>query len=331
MEETANFATLYGFTEQEIRNTYGQYIEENHGGDVDKVMGDLKNMYNGYRFHPMQEDNNLVYNPWSVLKYLNIGALEPHWAASGGPSHLTIEMLGMHGMDILRGFTITKADLFAPISATKYKESWMQAAFQSGYATIKSVTNVLEMSAPNEEVREWLSAEMCKFLVPEIDGNLLHRYAGCLKALDFRGAQRNLQNLICKLSNGLLPRNENQFSAYALHNLRTCQFDGVYTEIAEALGKEKEEGVRAKRFDGALLFKVRGIDWLLVVELKYGDNDASAALQQIKTNQYVRRALEYLYRAHDIEVSLEHVYCVGINLLVGRSVKVHLVAEPAQA
>ena len=77
MEEFPEFANLFGFTEKEIRDTYGDYIENSEffGKTLDDTIADMKRMYNGYRVHPEQRKEDMLYNPWSVMMYLQRGTL----------------------------------------------------------------------------------------------------------------------------------------------------------------------------------------------------------------------------------------------------------------
>ena len=76
MEEIPGFANLYGFTEKEIRDTYGDFIENKFGEKtLDDTIVDMKCMYNGYRVHPEQRKEDMLYNPWSVMMYLHTGTL----------------------------------------------------------------------------------------------------------------------------------------------------------------------------------------------------------------------------------------------------------------
>ena len=80
MQRDVSFATLFGFTEQEIRDTYAEYIKTTFGAErLDSVLQDLKEWYNGYQTHPEQPDDQKVYNPWSVLNYFQ----SKTWIATG--------------------------------------------------------------------------------------------------------------------------------------------------------------------------------------------------------------------------------------------------------
>ena len=56
LEMFPEFATLYGFTEQEIVKTYGPDLEKTFDIPLDQVLSKLKVKYNGYQIHPEQKE-----------------------------------------------------------------------------------------------------------------------------------------------------------------------------------------------------------------------------------------------------------------------------------
>ena len=56
----------FGFTEEETENLLGHFGY--------KLTQDVKNMYDGYIF-----GNKEIYNPWSILNYVEEGNLQPYW------------------------------------------------------------------------------------------------------------------------------------------------------------------------------------------------------------------------------------------------------------
>jgi hypothetical protein len=106
------FSTLFGFTDSEIRGTYGDYIRKSLFISPDELfdnfMGNLRHFYNGYRFTPSQSNEDKVFNPWSVLCSIDIWDFNYEWTETA-PSHIVVEILGLHGiMKILEGFQIKK-------------------------------------------------------------------------------------------------------------------------------------------------------------------------------------------------------------------------------
>ncbi|CAG8758977.1 14031_t:CDS:2, partial [Rhizophagus irregularis] len=67
------FANYFGFTEDEI------FILLQHNGKEDQLDG-VRQWYNGYR-----AGNGLnLYNPWSIISFINEGTLKAHWIDTGG-------------------------------------------------------------------------------------------------------------------------------------------------------------------------------------------------------------------------------------------------------
>ena len=67
---TPGYATAFGFTEDEV----AAIIEPSH-------LEEVRAWYNGYAF-----GGHVIYNPWSILNYIQEGRLEPYWVNTGGTS-----------------------------------------------------------------------------------------------------------------------------------------------------------------------------------------------------------------------------------------------------
>jgi hypothetical protein len=346
-EDRADFTTLFGFTENEIRNTYGPHIHYNGGFDIEEVIDNLRWWYNGYRIHP--EQTKTLYNPWSVIQFLNTWKYNEVWTKSATSSKV-IEMLGLHGFEILNGFSITSRELYAPISATEFSIHWKQTAFQAGYATILSsaITKEepevfdLKMGVPNHEIFQFLSHGMVEYLAGMVDKNLYNQYAKSLFLLDFNSARDHLETLLSRLQDHQLPTNEDQFLGYVVHLLRLytkddryldssqdkVKFTAVYTQVGARLIGDKRIG-RTMEADGVILF-FSGEKWrLLVIEAKYNEVGPQVALDQIRNNRYVERAFEYL-ETRNISNFYQHlcvVYKIGINLTGDNKVQLEVVSK----
>ena len=67
------YADCFGFTEKEVFTA----LDEFGMGDTKE---DVKRWYDGFSFGKRRD----IYNPWSILNYLDTGKLEPYWANTSG-------------------------------------------------------------------------------------------------------------------------------------------------------------------------------------------------------------------------------------------------------
>lgn len=90
------FGTLLGYTEQELDRYFLPYLQEaagKYGMTVPELKSELKSHYNGFCFDYLAMSQ--VYNPWSVLKFLQYPAPQvgflPYWYDTGGLSKLILK------------------------------------------------------------------------------------------------------------------------------------------------------------------------------------------------------------------------------------------------
>jgi hypothetical protein len=223
MERSTQFSTLYGFTEDEIRQTYGSFIDKRFDAPLDEIMRNMERMYNGYRIHPLQKDCDLLFNPWSVLSYFHTRNLSGHLATYAG-SESMMSTFGLRAMNILNGFEITQHRLFSDISAKEYNTCWQQIAFQSGYASILSShysdesfearKTQLLLGAPNEEVKQFLEIGTVNYIRNIVNPILLTEYRRNLLDFEFENASELLRDLIVQQS--IFPSNAAEFAAFGV-------------------------------------------------------------------------------------------------------------------
>ena len=148
------FATICGFTEQEVQTVFKEGIErmakDFHLSSAE-MYAKIKLKYDGYHF---AADADAVFNPYSLLNALDDRMLKNYWFASGTPSFLIKQMQHFHT-------DITSLDsLEVPDSAfdqpTENMKDALPLLYQSGYLTIKDYDregDTYRLSIPNQEVR----------------------------------------------------------------------------------------------------------------------------------------------------------------------------------
>ena len=83
----ANFATICGFTEAEIRQYCAAGLEdlaEKEGKTIDEVMAKIKHWYNGFSWNA----HDFVYNPYSTMLLMDSLVFDDYWFTSGTPTFL---------------------------------------------------------------------------------------------------------------------------------------------------------------------------------------------------------------------------------------------------
>ncbi|MCD7745462.1 MAG: ATP-binding protein [Lachnospiraceae bacterium] len=151
------YADCFGFTESEVFAALDDY------GFSDKKQ-DVRDWYDGFSFGSMTG----IYNPWSILNFLDTGRLEPYWANTSSNT-LTNTLIRSGSKDIkiafealLHGSTIkTRIDEQIVYSQLLEKESSIWSLFlASGYLKVvnkefdlQTGRSVYELSLTNREVR----------------------------------------------------------------------------------------------------------------------------------------------------------------------------------
>ncbi len=152
-----SYNEAFGFTEKETKELLEYYGLE--------LTNDVKNMYDGYNF-----SGTSIYNPWSILNYIDQKKLEPYWMNTSG-NVLIKKMLGEISESdkiVIEKLLQKKSISFGYDNRTTYQDfeettdltKVLNLLFASGYLTYdKKVIDDLTgntyhyFQIPNEEVR----------------------------------------------------------------------------------------------------------------------------------------------------------------------------------
>ena len=300
LDET--FATICGFTEDELRTTLWPDVERlaTHLKITPEQMHNrLKQQYDGYHFAAGAPE---VYNPFSLLKCFLHRKLSNYWFASGTPTFLIKQMQHFNT-------DITSLDsLYVPESAfdqpTENMHDALPLLYQSGYLTIKDYdpdTEAYLLSIPNQEVR-----------VGYIDG-LLPTYTGlssgdvqigfaakfwkALKQGDIDLAMRHMQSYLAGI-----PYVEGFKQKLAEATAREGFYEYTFYLIFSMLNVYARTQVKVAggRVDMVIFMP----DAIYVMELKVGDT-ARHALDQIDARGYAKPYLADGRRVVEVGVSFD--------------------------
>ncbi len=267
-----DFATIAGLTQDEIRQYFPDHIaavQQKLNLDEQEFWDRLAQYYNGYSW----DGTNFVYNPFSILNFLDDKDFHPYWMATGSPSFIVeyaedakLESSDLEGMQVYKGFMDQKdIDESTP-------ESFLT---QAGYLTIKnSEDEFFTLGFPNDEVRRAFNGILLSSRFGVRDGDLLGVGRGLTVALrngDADGIVNQFKIVFSSIPYMYYDSNKNEhfYSATLLMFLQAAGFDAD----PERIGNKG-------RLDLSLKYK----DTVFIMELK--NETPALALKQIRDNNY---------------------------------------------
>ena len=189
------YSDSYGFTQEEVEKALKNF-------NIEYELPEVKAWYDGYRF-----GNSDVYNPWSILNFIQSEELRPYWIETSGNflinnilknvSTETIEVLE----NLFNGISMEEnisgnSDLSILMGED---EIWELLLF-SGYLTIdekigESYEDVYTLRLPNREVKEFFRK---KFIDVNFGESTFRKSMEALKKNNIKDFEKYLQNILLK-------------------------------------------------------------------------------------------------------------------------------------
>jgi len=275
---------MLGYTQEELENDLNVYMsvcEEELNLSREELFQKIQEQYNGFSF----DGRHFVYNPFSMLNFLNKRMFKNYWVESGSPSFIVKyakrhevkpnELLGDYIKEsILTTYEIEEAP---PVSFL----------LQAGYLTFKDYDEELGylIDYPNKEVRESFSELLLvsEYRVGQKEATDIH--ANIVQALK----QRNFELLYLQMKRTLSnipytlfePKGE-----YETENQYIVRREGFYHSIiltmlwAAGIKVKAEELTALGRSDLILEYS----DDVYIIELK--KQVAQKSIEQIEKKDY---------------------------------------------
>ena len=291
---SADYATLFGYTEKEIRNSFGGYLRRAArvlSGDtkqwtVDDVLREIRRNYDGYCFDGTLKEH--VYNPWSVMKFLDApkAGFDNYWIKSGGLTTGLIKYFKTHELRDPEDFQVEKRLPKAVLEASSSEENLSDVALltQMGYLTLKrSEAGDFYVGYPNEEVASAMAALYSENLLN--GGSLSQAGAGGIGRLLAEGAAEAVVGDFNKLFASL------DYLRYPVRDEYTCR--GYL--FAMLKGAQLQVGIEVHNAFGRSDLELDAGKYHWVFELKFQKKGASsetasqlleAAAGQIRSKHY---------------------------------------------
>jgi hypothetical protein len=275
-----------GYTQDELTQYFSphlNFITEEKNITLDELLAQVKEWYNGFSWNGKER----VYNPYSILRFLQAREFKNFWFASGTPKFL-IELLKKEKVYDL-------SDTYAKKSTTESFDienlSLLTLFYQTGYLTIKGLGafGLLILDYPNEEVRE----SMLNYILMGFTENtetpvFAIGLARAFQDNDFVLLEESINALFASIPYQIFDTSkEKYFHAILFLAFKLCGYH-IHCEVSTSQGR-----VDAVMEHGHKIY---------IFEFKLNDS-AKTALQQIHDKGYYKQFLG----------QNKEIYLIGIN------------------
>ena len=188
------FTEHFGIMENEIKAALKDF-------KLEVELEDIQKWYNGYLF-----GNIKVYNPWSIINFLDEGKLNPYWVNTSGNDLIKLYLARLKN-EIFDDFSklLNKESIFKRIDdnmtfanlETNYSQNIWNLFFHSGYLTLAEPKDYDEMTylkIPNDEILKMFSQMFIEVYFENYDVFLNMTYA--LKTGNIQIFEKELKNIL---------------------------------------------------------------------------------------------------------------------------------------
>ena len=282
------YATICGYTESEMTTVFSEHL-------ADKPLADIRKWYDGYAW--LGEN---VYNPFSILNYLQDGRFKNYWFETGTPSFL-INLLQNRRSYIPDIEHIEASESLIGAFDVDFIEP-ENLLFQTGYLTIEYEQRVAgkifyTLRYPNMEVKASLSDYILNRYShdPVLKERTQLRIYRAFQETDPGSLKTVFQSLFAAIPHDWYRKN------------KLSQYEGYYASIfycyftALGLDVTAEDTTNHGRID----MTVKMEDRIYIFEFKVVDIDKTpgTALEQVKQKKYADK-----YRGNGVSI-----YLVGVE------------------
>ena len=270
------YSDFFGFTEKEVEKMLIDF-------NIEYNLPEVKSWYDGYKFGDTE-----VYNPWSILNFVQNRELEGYWIGTSGNflikevlkdsnSEINISLEKLFNGKKIEEVITGNSDLSSLLS---YHEIWELLLF-SGYLTVdkKIDEDVYSLRLPNKEIRKFFKNE---FIDITFGASEFRKIMETLKNSKIEEFEKNLQNILLKSTSYMDGKNENFY-----HGL----FLGMsfYLDNKYSVKSNREAGLG--RYD-VLIEPINKKERAFILEFKVTDSEknlenfSKEALEQIINKKY---------------------------------------------
>ncbi|MEO1219290.1 MAG: AAA family ATPase [Bacteroidota bacterium] len=284
------YSAITGYTEDELIHAFDQHIQAlAQGRDMiqKQVLDEAKHWYNGYRF---TRQDTYVYNPFSVLNYLDEKQPKSYCYATGTPSFL-VEKLKQYPADNipLEEMKLTESDL---LDTSEVEEMDVKALmFQTGYLTLEdydALGGLYALAFPNQEVREAFVTSLAKTFVPHV-ASLAQVCYQALQDLTLDPFFKTITGAISEFPYWLFSKEPDAQDRAQETSPRERTYHMILLSLLKGMGFSVAAEVANNRGRIDLLLQTPKLTYVVEVKL---DRSPQEALEQIHAQAYYQPYLE---------------------------------------
>jgi len=277
------YASIVGYTQDELHRHFGPYVADVACAwqvSETKIFDDMRAWYNGYHFSSSPLS---VYNPFSIINFLNDKALSNYWYHSGTPTFLvTMIKANQYTLEDLDK-VLNKTSSLAALSMTN--PSLDVLLYQTGYLTIQSVVvfegiTVYRLNYPNYEVHMSMHQNLLT-VFSHIDQNAITGITLELRKALF---ENNIADFVFHLQSLIAS------IPYNLHLEEESYYHSLFHLVGTLLGFNSHSEVKTSK--GAIDVTIETQQSVFVIELKC-KRKATVALAQIHKKRYYEKFLSF--------------------------------------
>ncbi len=270
----SEYGALVGLTEDEIKKEFTYYIKtatEKLKISEETLFEELKLWYNGYSWN--EEDS--VYNPFSILSFFSSYKFNNYWFATGTPTFL-VNFIKDKGINPEK-LENTKVDsiFFDKFDLTKIDIKALM--FQTGYLTIKDKDEdgFFILDYPNKEVRDSFIGHLLSGYSEKDISDIGETTSNILKSLrnnDMENFQININALFSSIPHQIFIKNKEAYYHSIIYLI--LKMVGIYIDC--------EVSTNIGRVDAV----IKTDKFLYIFEFKMMPKTAKDAITQIKEKGY---------------------------------------------
>lgn len=271
-------ATLLGYTEKEIIDNFPQYLNlatQELNLSEQELLKTMRVWYDGYWFtKKTRHADGEMYNPFSVLNFLQKKTFSNYWFESGTPTFL-INLIKTKNYPVIQDFEqikISEAKLGSFTIDNIYLPTLL---YQTGYLTIKSYdphTELYTLGYPNREVSRSLIDYLFESLTTQPDAklrDLAYKLHQAFEQKNYHAIQPLLTQFFADIP-------------YTIQLSDEKYYQTIFYFVLKMIGADiiVEEPTNVGRIDGVLQTPQN----IFIIEFKINDSAAHAIAQIVDKN-----------------------------------------------